>query len=374
MRDPLGDARQRLAREIDFHSAQLSEPIVADSWIVSSLMQKSIRRGETKIAQSAALTLLKLRGSAIWQRFMVIAFEDVGVGFTDAVIKVMAASSDAALRKTCGGDARVAAYLAGLMADAPKDRSTDYLVSAAQHQPACREFDARCSLMSRNERIEVLADFAAPLEFRSVTALCLSGMRSESIRERGAGNLEELANIYRSLGGAADFVAAAVLAAKKTREPITILAPLIWLEVARGGQARVSESVMPETKLVDGIPLYAFDKHTRLGKRAIRELVGMDAPLQCFLQEFLPRARWQAAVEMAAFYADAAPVARRLEWPLSHAIESLGTEADFFKAGVPKAAIQPLQAVMTASLGKLNEIRKALWLKARASVGAGEGA
>ena len=374
MRDLLGDARRRLTRQINFHSAQSNEPIVADPWIVSSLLQKSIRRGEAKLARRAALTHLKLTGSAIWRRFIVIALEDVGVGAIDVVTTVVAASSDASLRKTCGGDARVAAYLAGLMADAPKDRSTDYLISAAQHQPACREFGTRCSLMSWDERKEVLADFAIPLEFRSVAALSLSGMGSRSVLNRGPSDLEELAKIYPELGVAADFAAAAGLAAKKTREPITILAPLIWLEIARGGLVSVSEPAMPKTELIAGIPLYTFDKHTRLGKRAIRELIGTDTSLQCCLREFVPRARWQAAVEMAAFYADAAPVARRLEWPLSHAVEALGTEADFYKADVPQAAIQPLQAVMTASLGKLNEIRKALWLKARALVGTGEGA
>jgi hypothetical protein len=71
MRDLFGDARERLAREIDSHSAPLVEPIVAEPWIVSSLLQKWIRRGETEIAQRAALSLLKLRGSAIWRRFMV---------------------------------------------------------------------------------------------------------------------------------------------------------------------------------------------------------------------------------------------------------------------------------------------------------------
>ena len=55
MRDLLGDARQRLAREIDTYSAPLLEPIVADLWIVSSLLQKSIRRSEIEIAQRAWL-------------------------------------------------------------------------------------------------------------------------------------------------------------------------------------------------------------------------------------------------------------------------------------------------------------------------------
>jgi integrase len=49
------------------------------------LLQKSIRRSETDIAQRAALTLFKLKGAAIWRRLMVIAFEDVGIGSLDVV-------------------------------------------------------------------------------------------------------------------------------------------------------------------------------------------------------------------------------------------------------------------------------------------------
>ena len=52
---------------------------------IAAVWDKSIRRSETEIAQRAALTLFKLRGSAIWRRFMVIAFEDVGIGSVDAV-------------------------------------------------------------------------------------------------------------------------------------------------------------------------------------------------------------------------------------------------------------------------------------------------
>ena len=50
--------------------------ILADPWVVSSLLQKSIRRGDAAIAQRAAHTLFKLKGSSIWRRLMVIAFED----------------------------------------------------------------------------------------------------------------------------------------------------------------------------------------------------------------------------------------------------------------------------------------------------------
>ena len=85
MRDELGAARQRLAREIDSNWILPTKPIAADPWVVSSLLQKSIRRGETEIARCAALTLFKHRGSSVWRRLMVIAFEDVGIGSLDVV-------------------------------------------------------------------------------------------------------------------------------------------------------------------------------------------------------------------------------------------------------------------------------------------------
>lgn len=74
MRHSFSEAKRQLAHEIDSNSNLPKELIAADPWVISSLLQKSIRRSETKIAQRATLTLLKWRGSAIWQRLMVIAF------------------------------------------------------------------------------------------------------------------------------------------------------------------------------------------------------------------------------------------------------------------------------------------------------------
>jgi hypothetical protein len=52
MADTLREAKQRLAREIDSQSVPTVNPIAADPWVISSLVQKSIRRGETDVAQS----------------------------------------------------------------------------------------------------------------------------------------------------------------------------------------------------------------------------------------------------------------------------------------------------------------------------------
>jgi hypothetical protein len=57
MRDELSEAKRRLAREIDSNSVLPSELIAADPWVISSLLQKAIRRGDIAIAQLAAFAL-----------------------------------------------------------------------------------------------------------------------------------------------------------------------------------------------------------------------------------------------------------------------------------------------------------------------------
>jgi hypothetical protein len=94
MHDAFGRAKERLACELEFHSALAIRPIVADPWVISSLLQKSIRRGETDTAQRSARTFYQLKGSAIWRRLMVIAFEDIGIGSVEALIMTVAAGTD----------------------------------------------------------------------------------------------------------------------------------------------------------------------------------------------------------------------------------------------------------------------------------------
>src|SRR6266567_2853282 len=137
-------------------------PLRCDRWIASSLLQKSIRRGEVELAQRAACTLHAFDRSAIWRRLVVIACEDIGVG-----------------------------------------------------------------------------------------------------------DIHALAAAYRSLGAGDELAHSMVLAAKRAPEVLVVLAPLTWLEVRRGGPAGLRCDPVPQSRQVAGIPLYAFDKHTRIGKRAI---------------------------------------------------------------------------------------------------------
>ena len=65
----------------------------------------------------------------------------------------------------------------------------------------------------------------------------------------------------------------------------------------------------------------------------------------------------RSAAYVAAFYVDGAPIARRLMWDQSEALEAFGIERDLLHAGLPAVGIRPLLAAMWVNLGHLNELR-----------------
>jgi hypothetical protein len=356
MREAFGEAKRRLGCEIDSCSVLPTEPIAADSWVVSSLLQKSIRRGEIEIAQRAALTLFRMRGSSIWRRFMGIAFEDVGIGSVDAVTMTVAAGSDAPLRKLCGGNLRVAAHLAGVLAVAPKDRSADYLFGAKDH-PNLANFTLAMVNASSEDRLSSVRDTALDLLRRAVAAWFASGVGALRDGSATKGDLGRLLTVFRDLGVSEDLVAATGIAAGRTREPITVMVPLIVLAASTSRQSSICDCSVPPLATAGDVPLYALDQHTRLGREAIWRFACENDGVRTCLERFVPANGRRRATNVAAFYADGAPVARRLMWEQSRSLETFGIERDLLLAAVPAEGIGPLREAVRANLGHLNELR-----------------
>jgi hypothetical protein len=141
--------------------------------------------------------------------------------------------------------------------------------------------------------------------------------------------------------------------------------PLIWLESEKSRSRRFADDVFPEFTIVDGIPSYAFDKHTRLGLLALQMLIQESEQLRACLDKLVPKQSWRSATQMAAFYTDAYLISRRIDWSLSRSLEALGIESDFCRVGVPPEAVAPLRKVLKDDLGRLNEIRQELWESAK---------
>jgi hypothetical protein len=344
-----------------FQDAEL--PLQCDQWIAASLLQKSIRRSNVRLALKAAYRLSDLDRALTWRRLLIIAFEDVGAADPQALIKTVAIATTPKWRSE-RGEKQSLSYAVTCLAEAPKDRSADYLISAADTHESLNAVRETCLLADLNGRLRIVEDSSHPLPVRALAAWFASGVEARNGPRIEDGSLVGLRELLARLGTSEEFLSSTMLAAKRTREPITVLVPLIWLETQRSRATKVCNEEFPEAPLLYGIPMYAFDKHTRLGQRALHRLILESHALRACLEDFVPKQSWRRATQMAAFYTDAYLISRRLDWLLSRSLEVVGIESDFCRVGVPTVGIKPLRGVLRDALPQLNEIRRELWRNA----------
>jgi hypothetical protein len=341
---PMSDAPSRRKKA--------SRPLLRlDPYETSSLLQKAIRRGDADLAERAAVRLYRLRGLDAGRRLLVIAFEDVGIGSLDALIKTTEICVDASASEPALCDA------ARLLADAPKDRSPKHLLTAALIHPALEEARRVIAAAPHAERLDLVTEADASLSVRAIAAWRCSGLNWQA-KPTDRGDIAGLMNTFARLGVPGDLILASREAAKRTYEPIVLMAPLVWIAAVQDQPPPiVEECPLPEPVDIDGVPLSIFDKHTAVGKAAIRRLVHEIEPVRAVLRAFVPKDLMPAVAEMAALHAEATAVSRSLLWRGAVKLETLGVEADMLWAGARRAGIGPIVTTMRDNIEYLNMYR-----------------
>lgn len=331
-----------------------------DAWLASSLLQKAIRRGEVVYATAAAAAFHRMRGNAIWRRLLLIAFEDIGPADPKLCIRVTDYATDPLRRKRDGGDKEVLLSLVTRMCATAKHREADYLICAAKQAPFTEGIRAAYAARSTSQQVVTAGDPQTPLLERSVAAWMASGVNGGGPHVLSVGDLSNLMTSFAELGVPAGFTSSALVAAQRTKEPIVVMSPLLHLAIG-DATIQITEDVRcPPYVLCNGVPSWAFDKHTRVGLSAIRRLILESAEVNDCISNFVPDYRAIEVAAMGAFYADAIFAHRRMTWLESENLYSLGLRTDFAKIGTPDDGILPIAAVIGKNIDHLNDIRKRL--------------
>lgn len=358
MKHVLSRHQEQAADLIASEYADRPPAMLTDKWIVSSALQKAIRRSEIETAQRAALGFYQLAGADIWRRFLIIASEDVGGAAVETMALTAAICQEAAWRKRQGEPERLILWLAKLLAESPKDRSTDYLICAARDHHSLAATRQLCANMSLADRLAMVGDISQPLPVRAVAAWYASGLDWDWRKPIvGRGDVAGLIQTYIDLGVPEPLVAATKLAMVRAREPITCLAPMVWQEADRWGCTGVLDIQPPKTRYVNSIPLYALDRHTRLGKRAIEQFATECTEVREYLEANVPASKCKEAAYTSAFYTDGHPVRRRFAWRDSLALEVFGIESDLIKLSPSNNWIAQLLELFHCKLSALDVIR-----------------
>ncbi|MEC5292106.1 MULTISPECIES: hypothetical protein [unclassified Aurantimonas] len=342
-------------------SPPLMEPLFCDAWIASSTVHKAIRRGDAETAERAILTLIRHRGTGIFRRLMVIAYEDIGIAAPDLLVTLTQLCTDARLRRQYGDTPTVARWIVRAMAAAPKERSSDYLICSAVHRPDWECHREAVGALSIRERIAVATDAEQPLALRATASWFASGVEAGTEKRIGGGDLTGLMTAYINAGLPEPMGLAIQAAARATREPIVLMLPPLLQELRRSGNEPTSRSVtVPPTLFVNGVPTYALDKHTRAGRQAIVTFARENQDVRSALERHVPEFRHRDAAYLAAFYTDAMPVANRFEWDQVDELETLGRVTDLLWAGIPVEGMVDILAAFQSNLDHLNEVRARL--------------
>jgi hypothetical protein len=337
-------------------SADTVTALPCDRWIATSAMQKAIRRGDVVTAQRAALTQFNSDSRTVWRRLIIVAAEDVGIGSVDAVIETTRLASDPRMRHQLGGEEAAIFHACRRLAEAPKDRSSDHLVTGAAYDPGLEAAREECGSNPVAGRLEFVADQTRSLPERAVAAWYASGIENGRERRVGKGDFDGLMKVYADLGARGPLLDAVRIAARKTREPIVILLPLLWLAIA-DETPTIDNTAVPQSTYVNDVPTYALDGHTRLGRQAIATFARTEVDIARFLSRHVPDFRGEKALRLAVFFADSAMIRPRLCWRQAGPIERLGIDADFASINVTPVIGSELTELVRQNLARLNAIR-----------------
>jgi len=95
----LGTVEENLTSHL--YIAPQIEPVYFDKWLVSSALNKAIRRSHTQIALNCAAPLVygsRIR-DRLWRRLGVIALEDIGIGDIGIIAEVLAVCASSKWRQ-----------------------------------------------------------------------------------------------------------------------------------------------------------------------------------------------------------------------------------------------------------------------------------
>ena len=298
-------------------------PIVgADVWLLASLLQKAIRRGDLALARRAGHQLLNMDPSRLWRRVMTVALEDIGFGDGDCAAALIALSCVPQARRLLGSNAEALDVALRLGCEAVKDRSGDYFCSLARAMTGGHSLNEA----SEAARLAVLASSYLPWPRRLRAALLLSEI--EGLAADRATAFAPISELYRALGVPGALMDGCEVYRFKARDPLPLFVPLamsLWL--AEGAPSTTITHTLPATGWIGEVPDYAFDPlRTRLGRRAV------DLWLRSYLQK-PPFDGRQVAIAL--WNSELAACARTLNWPLGQQIKEQAELADLYHYGVP---------------------------------------
>lgn len=289
------------------------EPFPVSPWVAMSALQKGIRRGDVQLATRAAATLLKSEPAKLWRRLVGIVFEDVGLGSLET-IRVVTAATDRSARQQFGGDWAVASLLVETMCAAPKCRATDDLFLTISHHHELAELRASLTGVHLAKHLSRISERGALLG-ASLSVLHASGVRWTGMVAGKTSNAPATFDAMRAAGVDPEIVALSEQGYRKTREPLSILLPLLTLARPPVEFTTQDDEFPPALVGRSGLPTYVYDAFSWEGKAALSRFLKRDTATGRWLRKHVAGERRLSVLAGGLFRVEGGLVRQRVMWP-----------------------------------------------------------
>ncbi|KIN79623.1 hypothetical protein [Sulfitobacter mediterraneus] len=292
--------RTTAAQEIaGYDGGKPATPFTSTRWVASSLLQKAIRRGHLPAARQAGRFLLEGKREHLFRRLNGIAAEDIGLGDIQTMAITAACLTSAKVRRELGGDVIVTDYLIRRMVNARKSRAADDLLMVVERWPELSGDRSRFFTMP-NCRLRQIVLGCPSLERRALALWLLVGTERcpSQYLPRRKGSPDMAFATLADLGVAPTLL---TITRENFTKTATMLSPFVALLSLENGVAGtgVADDPIPVATVINGIPSWAFDMHTRPGRTALGRLLLRNAGMSAWAATSLPRTgRIQIAGEL----------------------------------------------------------------------------
>ena len=262
----LCDIEKRVIKLPDIHH------IGFDKWLISSALQKAIRRGETKQAVTLAANLWQTDKNALWRRIGVIALEDIGIADISITTEALAICAASQWRRKVG-DLKIALYMVEQMANAVKSRAITHIYMQAELNADFKTARENYAGLDVDSLTVIALKDKEDIINRAISLWYLAGGKlypSNKLHHRDS-DIHYAIDVIENLNAPFDLIQACILNLKKLRWPGALLAPLVC-DVFSDLRPETKENDIPTCETVEGLPLYGCDGlYTRTGKDCVKQ-------------------------------------------------------------------------------------------------------
>lgn len=301
--DDLKDLSESISRRLELFEEETQRiPACRDKWVLSSALQKLIRRGKASHAIAVAVRLHQLDPAYLPRRLPIIAVEDVGLG--DLIACHDTLTICASSRWWRADPFQTISFVVGSLARAVKCRAACDAYCWSQVAADTPHMMPALLSATAAELVNIATDRSSGHLIRSNALRVLGG-----ISFRSAGRYEILS---RCSLAALDEVAQELsvpplvrwLMARHLRTAgLAALLP-IALEAAEGRSVMHGGDFPFSLEFVEGVPLCAVDMFSEFGRAVLRDFFRSSKPIKAFAAQHIRKGSHVRLLNMAMFHAE----------------------------------------------------------------------